>query len=62
MESLWRKPGRGGQNKKWSDEFLMGLVSPTTTVRAMAKEVNVNERTVRRGVRDLGLLSHVRRG
>ena len=57
-----RKEGSGGSNKRRSEEFLTGVAAqietaPTTSMRTMAKELNVSERTIRRSVQDLGASS-----
>jgi len=61
-----RKVGSGGHNAKRSEEVLTGLAceieaSPTTSMRQMAKNLDVSARTIRRAVKDLGAFSYVRR-
>ncbi len=65
-KDLKRSPGSGGQNKKRSAEFMADVKqtienAPTTSMRKMAKAMNVSEATIRRSVKDLGAVSYVRR-
>ncbi|QQP37250.1 Uncharacterized protein FKW44_017458, partial [Caligus rogercresseyi] len=66
MDSISRKPGTGGHNKKQSGEFLDLLQEdikkdPTKSMRKMATERNVAPITVNRAVhQDLGIKSFVR--
>ena len=64
-ESLKRKPGSGGSNKIITDEFLMNLgtmieANPSRSMRKFAKDLNVDESTIRKAVGRLGLHSYVR--
>jgi len=64
--TLQRKPGSGGHNKKRTEEFLTGLAceieaSPTTSIRKLAKELNVSRTTISKAVKNLGAYSYVRR-
>ncbi len=61
-----RKKGSGGHNRKRTEEFLTGVAaeieaSPTTSMRKLAKELNVSEGLIRKAVKDLGAFSYVRR-
>ncbi len=61
-----RKEGSGGHNKKKTETFMMGVAceieaSPTTSKRAMAKDLGVSEKTIRTVVKELGAFSYVRR-
>ncbi len=63
---LKRKPGSGGHNRKRTDEFMDDLkdridADPTISMRQLAKEKNVTPRTIRKAVKQLGLISYVRR-
>jgi len=65
-KSLARSPGSGGHNKIRSEEFLTGVAcaieaDPTASIRSMAKDLGVSEKTIRRSVGDLGAFSYVRR-
>lgn len=65
-DSLERKPGSGGSNKIITDDFLTDLLSkieadPTRSMRKLAKDLNVDEKTIRNAVGQLGLCSYVRR-
>ena len=65
-QDLGRKPGSGGHNRKRTVEILADLsntikASPTTSMRKQAKNLGVSKDTIRNAVRDLGLVSYVRR-
>lgn len=65
-ESLTRKPGSGGHNKKRTEDFLTGLAceieaTPQKSMRTFAKELNVSRQTISEAVRNLGAYSYVRR-
>lgn len=53
-------------NKKRSEDFLANLEEsisqePTMSIRKLSKEKNVGRETIRRAVKDLGLVSYRRR-
>jgi len=65
-QSLQRKAGSGGHNKKLTDEFLADLATeieanPTNSMRKTAKALNISEKSIRTAVRMLGAHSYVRR-
>lgn len=65
-ETLARKLRRGRYNRIVNNNFLMGLAAkleadPTRSMRKMAKDLNVNEKTIPRAVGMLGLDLYVRR-
>ena len=60
-----RTPGQSGKAKKLTDAFLETLedwfeVNPTHSIRKTAKEMGVSERTIRRGLKSLDMVSKVR--
>ncbi len=63
-DGVERKEGSGGHNLKRTATFNNDLkeqidASPTTSMRKLAKENNVSEITIRRSVKDLGMVSYV---
>ena len=65
-DPISRKPGSGGHNRKRTQAFLDDVENrikkdPTSSMRKMAAELNVDERTIRKAVHDdLGLDSYAR--
>ena len=62
-EGVKRKEGSGGHNRKLSDEFLANLkedieASPMTSMRTLAKDKNVDEKTIQNAVSSLELTSY----
>ncbi len=62
-ESLARKPGSGGHNKKDVKAAVKTSIAenPGKSMRMIAQELDIHEKTIRVNVRELGLKSYVQR-
>ncbi len=62
-ETLARKPGSGGHNKKDVGLAVVATIEAdlTTSMRQMAKELGVADGTLRQRVKEMGPKSYIRR-